>query len=76
MFVKDVAKGRGVPVSTVRDSFGAGRMVGASEAVRLGMADRVGSLADTINRMQRASGKTARAASASVATRRRRLAVA
>jgi signal peptide peptidase SppA len=76
MFVKDVAKGRGVPVSTVRESFGGGRMVGADEAVRLGMADSVGSLADTIKRMQRASGKTAaRSAFASVETRRRRLAV-
>ena len=76
MFVKDVAKGRGVPVSTVRDSFGGGRMVGAQEAVRLGMADRVGSLADTIKRMQRTAGRSGGAASASVATRRRRLAVA
>ena len=75
MFVRDVAKGRKVPVSTVRDSFGGGRMVGADEAVRLGMADRVGSLVDTIKRMQRASGKPARAAIASVDMRRRRLAV-
>ena len=70
MFVKDVAKGRGVPISTVREQFGGGRMVGAQEAVRLGMADRVDSLANTIKRMQRASRKTIRAASASVATRR------
>jgi signal peptide peptidase SppA len=75
MFVKDVAKGRGVPVGAVREQFGGGRMVGAQEAVRLGMADRVGSLADTIKRMQRGSGKSARAASASVDLRRRRLAV-
>ena len=76
MFVKDVAKGRGVPLSTVRDSFGGGRMVGAQEAVRLGMADRVDSLADTIKRMQRTTAKAGRTASASVAMRRRRLAVA
>ena len=76
MFVKDVAKGRRVPVSTVREQFGGGRMVGAQEAVRLGMADRVGSLADTIKRMQRTTAKAGRTASASVAMRRRRLAVA
>jgi capsid assembly protease len=75
MFVKDVAKGRGVPVSTVREQFGGGRMVGAKEAVRLGMANREGSLADTIQRMQRKVGKTARASSASADLRRRRLAV-
>jgi capsid assembly protease len=76
MFVKDVAKGRKVPVSTVREQFGGGRMVGAQEAVRLGMADRIGSLADTIKRMQRTTAKAGRSASASVAVRRRRLAVA
>lgn len=75
-FVKDVAKGRGVSVSTVREQFGGGRMIGAQEAVKLGMADRVGSLADTIKRMQRTAGKPARAASSSVDLRRRRLAVA
>jgi capsid assembly protease len=76
MFVKDVAKGRGVPVSTVRDSFGGGRMVGAQQAVSLGMADRVGTLDDTIKRMQRTTAKAGRSASTSVAVRRRRLAVA
>jgi signal peptide peptidase SppA len=75
MFVKDVAKGRGVPAATVRESFGGGRMVGAQAAVSLGMADRVGSLAETVKRMQRKAGRPARAASASVDLRRRRLAV-
>jgi capsid assembly protease len=76
MFVKDVAKGRNVPVSTVREQFGGGRMIGAQAAVSAGMADRVGSLADTIRRMQRTTAKAGRAASASVEVRRRRLAVA
>ena len=80
MFVRDVAKGRGVPVSTVRDSFGGGRMVGAQEAVRLGMADRVDSLAGTVKRMQRTAGKQKSAGAASggddIRARRRRLAVA
>jgi signal peptide peptidase SppA len=76
MFVRDVAKGRGVPVSTVRERFGGGRMVGAQEAVRLGMADRVDSLANSIRRMELTAGRPARTAAASVAMRRRRLAVA
>jgi capsid assembly protease len=80
MFVRDVAKGRGVPVATVRDSFGGGRMFGAQEAVRLGMADRVGTLDDTVRRMQRAVGRQKTGGEASgggdLATRRRRLALA
>lgn len=48
MFTSDVAKGRGVPVADVRSGFGEGRMVTAKEAVRLGMADQVGTLEDAI----------------------------
>lgn len=59
-FTKAVAKGRGVPVSTVRgEAFGEGRMRLASEAVTAGMADRVGTLDDTIARY--ASGRASRA---------------
>lgn len=49
-FVKDVAAGRGVSVQTVRNGYGEGRVVTASEAVRLGMADRVATLDETIAR--------------------------
>lgn len=52
MFVKSVAKGRGVKVSEVRNGFGQGRMVGAKAAVTEGMADRVGTLQDTIARLR------------------------
>lgn len=41
MFTKDVARGRGVPVETVRSQFGEGRMVLAKDAVTRGMADVV-----------------------------------
>lgn len=44
MFVADVALGRGVPASVVREGFGQGRMVTAPEAVREGMADRIATL--------------------------------
>jgi len=50
MFVRDVAKGRRVEISVVRDGFGEGRVVGAREAVRLGMADGIGTLEDGIRR--------------------------
>lgn len=51
-FIDDVARGRGVPPSRVRDGFGEGRVVGAQEAVKLGMADRVATLDATIARLR------------------------
>ena len=48
MFVKAVARNRGVPVDQVRNGFGEGRVVGAKEAVKLGMADRIGTLSEAI----------------------------
>lgn len=50
MFVKDVAKGRGVSVEAVRSGFGEGRMVGAKKAVDEKMADSVGTLDVAIRR--------------------------
>ena len=50
-FVKDVATGRRVSQETVRESFGQGRMVRAADAVKLGMADRVGTLQETFDRL-------------------------
>lgn len=75
MFVSAVAKGRGVTPAAVRGGFGEGRVVGAKEAVRLGMADRVATLDETIARLQngrRRSSKTG----ASLETRQRRLRLA
>jgi signal peptide peptidase SppA len=48
MFVADVAKGRKTSAVAVRMGFGEGRMVGAEQAVPLGMADSVGSLGDAL----------------------------
>ena len=77
-FVRDVAKGRNVSREVVRENFGGGRMVGAQDAVKAGMADRVDSLENTIARVQRMGRKPAAAAASAddVAARRRRLAVA
>lgn len=49
-FVKAVARNRDVPVAAVRDGFGEGDMVDAAAAVSQGMADRVGTLEETLNR--------------------------
>jgi signal peptide peptidase SppA len=50
MFTGDVAKGRRVPVDTVRGGYGEGRMVSAKQAVKLGMADSIGTLQQTVER--------------------------
>lgn len=49
MFVSAIARNRSVPVDVVRNGFGEGRVVGAKEAVALGMADRITTIDDVIN---------------------------
>ena len=53
LFVEDVARFRGVSPAEVRGGFGEGWVVGATEAVRLGMADRIETLEEVIERMMR-----------------------
>lgn len=55
MFTRAVARGRGVSAERVRNDYGKGRSVMAKDAVRLGMADRIGTLDETIQRI--ASGR-------------------
>jgi len=50
MFIAAVARGREVSTETVRTRYGQGRIFGAQEAVRLGMADRIATLEQTIQR--------------------------
>lgn len=50
MFHDAVAGARGAKVATVRSEFGQGRMVLAEEAVKRGMADRVATMEQTLNR--------------------------
>lgn len=52
MFSAAVARGRGVSQADVVSGFGEGRVVGADEAVRLGMADRVATIDQVINQLQ------------------------
>jgi len=49
-FVASVARGRGALVSEVRGGFGEGRVLGVKEAKKLGMIDRVATLAQTVQR--------------------------
>lgn len=53
MFTRAVARGRGTTATAVRDGFGQGRMIGSQQAVAAGMADRVGTLEDTVSRLAR-----------------------
>lgn len=50
-FVETVARGRGVAVGTVTDKFGKGRLVDAETAVSAGMADRIETLEQAIQRV-------------------------
>lgn len=52
-FVSAVARHRGTTVSEVRSGFGEGRIVGAREAIRLGMADRVTTFDRVISRLSK-----------------------
>jgi len=49
-FVASVARGREVSISEVRGGFGEGRVLGVKEAKKLGMIDRVATLAQTVQR--------------------------
>jgi capsid assembly protease len=72
MFVSTVAKSRGASPADVRDGFGQGRVVGAREAVASGMADRVATLDETIERL-RGRRRSGRSTAAELDFRRRRL---
>lgn len=50
MFTKSVAKGRGDTPANVRNGYGEGRLVLASDAVKSGMADKVATMDDTLAR--------------------------
>lgn len=70
-FTRRVAKGRGVPVDTARGAaFGAGRVVGAAQAVEAGMADEIGTFADVLRGAARdTSTRAAQAADTMLALR-------
>jgi signal peptide peptidase SppA len=51
LMVADIAKGRGVKETAVRNGFGEGRVIAAADALTLGMIDKIGTLADTLARV-------------------------
>jgi len=51
MFVKSVAKGRGVSQASVRDGYGQGRMLLASAAVKEGLADSISTLDQVLSKL-------------------------
>lgn len=57
-FVRGVARARDVPASTVRDGFGQGRMLTATEAKREGMIDRLVSFQDLVDDLHHNAGGT------------------
>lgn len=58
MFVKAVSRGRSVPQATVRNGFGAGRLVTASDALRQGMVDRIETIDQAMARLLNQSGRS------------------
>jgi len=53
-FTGAISKGRGVPISQVRDGMGKGRCLMASDALAAGMLDGICSFDDVVSRMQKA----------------------
>lgn len=56
-FIADVAAGRRVPVAAVRSEFGRGGMVAATNAVAVGMADRISTLEATLQNLARRTAR-------------------
>jgi signal peptide peptidase SppA len=74
MFVKAVAQQRGVSQATVREGMGQGRSLLASDAVKAGLADRVGTLDDVLEKYGVKKSAGARASAEASPTRAEKLA--
>jgi signal peptide peptidase SppA len=58
-FIQAVARGRGISAATLRKSpYGKGLMVSAKEAVRVGLADRIETIEETVARLAKGRGRT------------------
>jgi len=75
MFTRAVAKHRGCTVTNVRSGFGQGRTLGAKDAVKEGLADRIATLDDVI-KLAKGGGSTRRPASAQSSIRQAMVAAA
>lgn len=69
MFVRDVARGRGVSTDTVRSNYGQGRMLLAADAQKAGLVDQVGTIEEAVARA--ASGRVVARQAAEAAEDRR-----
>ncbi len=58
-FTKSVARGRGVPISQVREGMGQGRVLGADAALAQNMVDGIATFDEVIKKMRRATKQTA-----------------
>lgn len=65
MFVRDVARGRGVSVDRVRSDYGSGRMFMAADALAAGMVDRVETFDEALARLSGGKVVSRQAAQAS-----------
>ena len=73
-FVKAVAANRGASQKAVCEGYGEGAVLGAEQAVKANLADRIGTLEDAIQRAaHKAGGKVAAAGARSAAWRTREL---
>lgn len=68
MFVGAVAKGRGISRTDVTENFGQGRMVLAKDAVSAGMADRVESYDQAVNRLTKKYRKGASSSASAISS--------
>lgn len=59
-FTKAVARGRGVPISQVRDGMGQGRVLGADAALAQNMVDGIATFDDVVKKMRRNAKTPAR----------------
>jgi signal peptide peptidase SppA len=69
MFVKALAKQRGVTSAAVRNTYGQGRVMSAQEGLAAGLVDRIETLEETITRLV-SGGKTRRPGARAEAMRR------
>lgn len=60
-FTKAVARGRGVPISQVREGMGQGRVLGADAALAQNMVDGIATFDDVLKQMRRDAKQPARA---------------
>ncbi|WP_395706997.1 S49 family peptidase [Casimicrobium huifangae] len=72
MFVKAVARNRGVSVAAVREDYGKGLAFGAAQALAAGMVDRIETLDQTLVRLAKGQKGRTMSASAELDFRQRR----